>query len=437
MNLLKRLSFLFLFVFIWSFQVYAATGDIDITVSPIRYEMEIERWSSGTWAIKVINNSDYDVFLTIEKEDCNTKDSTGTPSCFPASKNPNLSRVLSPYITTSTGQISIPSHGETDIGFTLNIPEDATPWGRYGAIFFNYLEGNEVGSLVKSIKRIGVLILLNIPWEVEVIGEVSDVNIRDSRDGGWWANPKQDSDLAKKIKDFIISELISPEKPKELTKNDDKIDFSITFENEWNTHIKLDGKIVILDENGNVIKNIGKEIIRNNDGVQVGEKIVDYLPINDTGKNILPDSEIVFDIDLEGFPYEVINDEGKQEIRYKDFWEYYTEENFWERKVLMFWEMIKTEKKRKKLTAQIEMHYKDEDEEDIVFNSAEDFYVVYEEQYIGINWRVIFLAWSLLVIFLLIYFLLLGRRKRKEKSLEEKIRAKILKEEEKKKKKKK
>jgi len=54
--------------------------------------------------------------------------------------------------------------------------------------------------------------------------------------------------------------------------------------------------------------------------------------------------------------------------------------------------MIKTEEKRKKLTAQIEMHYKDEDEEDIVFNSAEDFYVVYEEQYIGINWRVIFLV---------------------------------------------
>lgn len=44
------------------------------------------------------------------------------------------------------------------------------------------------------------------------------------------------------------------------------IDFQTTFENAGNTHLKPTGKIELMDENGEILKNIGKEAIINEKG---------------------------------------------------------------------------------------------------------------------------------------------------------------------------
>lgn len=52
--------------------------------------------------------------------------------------------------------------------------------------------------------------------------------------------------------------------------------------------MKPTGRVEIRDEDGNTLKSIGKESIKTPEGVYIGEKIVDYLPINDEDGNVLP-----------------------------------------------------------------------------------------------------------------------------------------------------
>ncbi len=51
------------------------------------------------------------------------------------------------------------------------------------------------------------------------------------------------------------------------------------------------GRIELYDEDNTILRKIGKESIKTPDGVYLGEKIVDYLPINDEGGSVLPDGD--------------------------------------------------------------------------------------------------------------------------------------------------
>lgn len=53
-----------------------------------------------------------------------------------------------------------------------------------------------------------------------------------------------------------------------------------------------------------IIQAIGKESILNEYGATIGEKIVDYIPFNDEGGNVLPSSSRLFQSSWKGFPYQ-------------------------------------------------------------------------------------------------------------------------------------
>ena len=78
----------------------------------------------------------------------------------------------------------------------------------------------------------------------------------------------------------------------------------------------------------------------------------------------------------------------------------------------MFWERICTRKQHKKITALIDISYVNQDGDTIEFNSAQDFYIDYTEQYIGLNLYVVF-GWWILWFILLLFFLIKLRSKRK------------------------
>jgi len=90
--------------------------------------------------------------------------------------------------------------------------------------------------------------------------------------------------------------------------SDFNIKFDIPFDNSGNTHIKPLGKIILKDENGKELKAIGKEVIVNDLGAVIGEKIVDYIPINDTGGNVLPKTKRIFESEWKGFPYKTYDE---------------------------------------------------------------------------------------------------------------------------------
>jgi mannosyltransferase OCH1-like enzyme len=62
--------------------------------------------------------------------------------------------------------------------------------------------------------------------------------------------------------------------------------------------------------------------------------------------------------------------------------EYYTKKNIEDRGFVMFWERVCERKNHKKITAIIDITYKDAEGKDVKFNSAKEFYIDYTEEYI-------------------------------------------------------
>jgi hypothetical protein len=410
-------SFFVGILFSMIFYQYTFWAEIDITVSPVRYELKSDTWSSITRSIKIINNSLESVNLSLTAKDCNTFNSSWNPKCFPPIQNTNMRRTLAPWISSFPETINIPAQWEENISFTINIPSDANPWWHYGALFFSYGNENQ-NSPINTIKEVWVILLLHVNGEVEVEAEIKDISIQVN--GGWdgkWAKDNIDISLKETILNFIHTNLLKDNKEEndEKSEDDEKItiDFWITFENTWNTHIKPKWEIILEDEDGNVIKRVGEETIKNDDGIIIGKKIVDYIPINDEDGNVLPWSERVFSQDWKGFPYKKIDEDGEISIDYKSFSDYYTEKNIKDKDILMMWEEVKEREKTEKMKAKINIKYKWKDDEDIDFNSAKDFDITYKEQYIGINWFVVWPIWFLAFIFFIILFA--KKRKRKKK----------------------
>lgn len=421
----KILPFFFgLLLFLSPFYECAFWNEIDITVSPVRYELAWDKGSSIVKTIKVINNSWEDTTLYINSKDCNTFNSAWNPKCFSPSQNTDMTRTLAPWISSFPETINIPSQSEEDIKFTINIPNNANPWWHYGALFFSYGNKSTANSTINTLKEIWVLLLLNVNGDVDIKWEIKDVSININ---GWWDNNislKEDS-LKEKLLNFINTNFANLFKQKNVSninkdKNEDiAIDFWITFENKWNTHIKPKWKITIHDEDGNIIKRVGEETIKNEDGIIIGKKIVDYIPINDEDGNVLPWSERIFSQNWKGFPYKLTDENGENTIKYKSFSYYYTEKNLKDKNILMMWEQIKEREKTEKMKADININYKWDDNKDINFNSAKDFNVTYTEQYVGINWLVVWPA-ILIWFFFFIIFIIKKRRKKKEKMIEKK-----------------
>ncbi|MDC0505971.1 hypothetical protein OAN96_00065 [Candidatus Gracilibacteria bacterium] len=199
--------------------------------------------------------------------------------------------------------------------------------------------------------------------------------------------------------------------------------FDVPFENDGNTHIKPNGSIVVKDERGRPIKQIGEKLIKNDRGAVIGKEIVDYLPLNDEKGNVLPSSSRVFGYEWKGFPYRDINGE----IAYRTPGEYYTLKNQKNSTFLMFWERVCKRKQFKTLTADIELSYINNEGKEIEFNSAKEFKIQYIEQYIGINPYVVLP----LILFILLWlgwwwFILLFKRKRCiNKDCEKRIKKKL------------
>ncbi|NUJ97687.1 DUF916 domain-containing protein [Candidatus Gracilibacteria bacterium] len=412
----KISSFFIGILFLIPFYQHTFGAEIDVTVSPVRYELTSDTGSSVTKSIKIINNSEEAVNLNINAKDCNTFNNSGTPKCFPPEQNTNMRRTLAPWISSFPETINIPARGEENITLTINIPSDANPGGHYGALFFSY--GNSsTNSTINTIKEVGVILLLHVNGEVEVEAEIKDIFIQVNGGGdGKGAKDNTDISLKETILNFIHTNLLKDNKEENDEKNEDDekitIDFGVTFENTGNTHIKPKGEIILEDEDGNVIKRVGEETIKNEDGIIIGKKIVDYIPINDEDGNVLPGSERVFSQDWKGFPYKKIDEDGEISIDYKSFSDYYTEKNLKDKDMLMMREQVKEREKTEKMKAKINIKYKGKDDEDIDFNSAKDFDITYKEQYIGINWLVVGPIGFVVFIFFII--LVAKRRKKKE-----------------------
>lgn len=319
-------------------------------------------------SIKVVNTSQEPLTLYSSKEDFIAWDDSGTPKFVPLEDQVNGEYSMSNWIVIEDQNITLAPGESREINFSINIPNNAEPGGHYAAIFFSpWVPG---GSQVAVVQRLWVLILVNVPGDVKIAGDVTKFELGTKEEKTFTPNTK------------------FPTLP---------VVFQTTFENSGNIHLKPTGKITLVDEDGKTLKNVGKESLMSPSWAYLWERLVDYIPVNETLWNVLPKSSRKFETLWQGFGYSVLNDDGSKSVLFKDLTTYYKDNASEQAQFLMFWESIKSRKVEKKITAKFELSYASKDKNPKEFTQEKDFFVSYEEKYIGLNYYLLTLLLLLLI----------------------------------------
>ena len=425
-------------------QVNAA---INLIVSPVKYEIDANTWTTIVKTAKIRNPTNKTIHIVMWKSDFVPNWKNWVPKFVRKSEMVYPDQQLASWIEISTWSFDLAPKETKQIKFSIKVPANATPGWHYWAIFFKN-NNSEQSSWTKVWINVDywVLILLNVKWKVIVDAKIKEPQIEvHSWNWPWlvkdycpnWDysssyydktcskqkqkkediddkknNQKNKNDKQSKNNKQKENNKTNNQKNKNNKKNKDffEVDFKIPIENKWNTHIKPRWKIILKDENWNVIKNVWKKIITNKKWAIIWEKIVDYIPINDVWWVVIPWSSRDFHCEWKWFPYRDYDKNWNPVIKFWTPSEYYTRKNLWKNRVLMPWEKIAKRKVNKKIKADFVIKYKWEDWKDIEFNSAKEFPISYEEEYIDINYYVLI---PLIIFILLIFLFIIIKRKNK------------------------
>ncbi len=428
---------------------------IDLNVSPIKYEIDTQTWTTITRPATLINNGPEAFTIYTWKSDFVANGTDGTPRFVRYSELVYSDQQLSTWIDIDTDTFVIGPWESKTINFSITVPENATPGWHYGAVFFkNNASQTSTSWNVWINVDYGIIILINVEWEVVTSWEVRTPRI--VYPNGWWTYWWEASgsvtlpdsvdycplgDFSRSNIDgtciwWPLTRFIRDTPPEAAETNDNQqetsgtgeddfeVVFEIPFENTWNTHIKPGGSVTLIDEDGKEIKQIWREVVINDNGAVIGEKIVDYIPINDNGGNVLPKTTRIFEWEWKWFPYKEYNDLWEQVINYWNPGEYYTKRNVGKWQYLQLWERVCERKDNKRITALINFTYTNEDWEEIEFNSAEEFDIDYIEEYVWINPFVVIPLLFFLILLLLLFFwiFILWKKQRRCKKCDTKVR---------------
>jgi hypothetical protein len=377
-------------IFLWSiisFAIFsgfafAYSDRIDLWVSPIRDEFNMDRWQTLTRSIKLYNNSNDAQTIYMSSEDCEADADYGAPECttFSGSTNEKDIEKASTWITPwINGNFTIPAKWEKTVSYTISAPINASPGGHYGAVFFNSPSGGwSDDATISMVRRIGMLFMINLSGKIFVDTNIWNIEVVQN---WWWTaaipllaptvnfidNPI--AYIKEKGKKFMMvftdpeevqkmAEEINPfwEKPT-LNWEDFQVDLKIPVQNNGNTHIKPTGKIFLYDGDEQLVK-IWKEAILNENGAFMGEKIVDYIPINDNKGNVLPNTQRIFSVNWQWFAYGDMDAAGKYMINFENPSSYYSRLSEEAGKFMYPWERLAVRNTKKTLDAKVEMSYK-------------------------------------------------------------------------------
>jgi hypothetical protein len=387
----KIILFISLLLFTFS------TAFADISISPLKHEITIEKWESQSKIIKIKNDGDEAITLYSSKEDFIAWDDTGFPRFIKPEdlQNPELS--LTHWVEIENWTITLAPGESKQVKFSVTVPETSDPGGHYWVIFF----GPEAkpGAQLSVIQRLWVLLLIDVPGEVKIAWEFTQLETW-NKTGDTFTN--NDS-----FKEFPIA-------------------FSTMFNNSGNTHLKPKGKIELIDEDGNVLRKIWKEKIVSQAWAIIWEKVVDYIPVNETSGNVLPSSDRRFISNWEGFGYTVLDEiTGKKEVKFKNLTQYYTEKTSEEQKFIKFYQTVKQRTVTKPITANYHLYFEGTDNKKEELRTSKTFDVTYEEKYIGLN---SFMIWFLVIMILGGWYYFVIVRPKHSSKKEDEMRQKIMEE---------
>ncbi len=386
--------------------LYAIWGNIEIGVSPPRHEFSIGTGKTVIREIKVFNNSTTDTYtIRLSSWDCVADSSNGTPICRNYTGTGSDPKSLSSWMRFERdGRLSIGPKMERVIKVAFIAPANALPGWHYGIIYFTP-DAWIGGSTVTMVRQLWVIFQVNVPgkliygidlWEVAI--ETPFFSAPDPL-RAFWRKPEDRKNWTGALK-YIQTEL-NPfwNKPELVNTGDFRVHFSIPVTNSGNVDVRPIGRIELYDEDNTILRKIGKESIKTPDGVYLGEKIVDYLPINDEGGSVLPDGDRkrVYTVDWKWFAYETVED-GKMVVKFQTPGEYYSALSAENATTLYPWEKLKISIATRHIKAKIALEYSGEGGKTVPMELERDITVQYNFIDKVLNWWVILLTGLIIMI---------------------------------------
>ena len=159
----------------------ATASAFDFTVTPLIIEFDdTEAFPGDTLmsSIQITNQADNAEFFGPEVADFYYNEE-GTMVFFESDETPYPDNSLKNWITVETDVFRLEPKETRTIDFTMAIPEDAKAGGHYGVIFFRSQADPEAigGTGVATAGRLGTLVLVTIPGELEKTAEVNSFKV--------------------------------------------------------------------------------------------------------------------------------------------------------------------------------------------------------------------------------------------------------------------
>ncbi len=223
-----------------------------VGVKPVRTELDIDPGAAVTATIRVINPESIPITVKPELTVYTKNDEDGYPIVEDlAADDP---RNISSWIAFDKNVITLAPRSEKIVNFTVTVPDGAEPGGRYASLLYTTVaDENATGIKIQTAVR--SLILIKVSGEEIHAGTVTSFTFKN---------------------DKILS--------------DKGLVFGCDFQNAGNVHEKPRASVSLTDAAGKVLTGVASYVDRDS-GATV---ILDEVPLNLGGGNVLPGNERIF-----------------------------------------------------------------------------------------------------------------------------------------------
>ncbi len=150
----------------------AAEDGVDLSVTPLIREVNVDPGEVVTGTVDVTNNSDENVTIYPLVRDFTASDDpdTGAPTFSEVSGSD--AKAVSQWVTFDRDSFELASGATGSINYTMSVPANAEPGGHYGAIFASTEAPDVEASGVAISARVGSLILATVSGDIRSAGDV-------------------------------------------------------------------------------------------------------------------------------------------------------------------------------------------------------------------------------------------------------------------------
>ena len=150
-----------------------------VQIAPPIVEAVVARGRTTNSTIDVENQSDQPTTLEVYLQDWEYVEGGSGDKLFSVPGASPWSAAA--WISFYPQKLSLPAHGKGVVEYTIRVPADAPPGGRYAVMFFESALGpaqpNEQGVSVQYTGRIGSLFEVQVAGTVERAGEIANVTV--------------------------------------------------------------------------------------------------------------------------------------------------------------------------------------------------------------------------------------------------------------------